>query len=152
MRPAPPADPPAAAASGAPSELPERLSTSSRVRRARLVLTRVDPWSVMKLSFVLSVALGIVFLTALAVLWTVLDGMGIFSSLDRTAGELTRGETGGGVDLDSALGLGRILRLATVLAAVNVVLITALSTLGAFLYNLASSLVGGLHLTLSEES
>lgn len=125
---------------------------AARTRRARLVLSRVDPWSVMKVSFVLSIALGIVFVTAVAVLWLVLEGMGVFTSLDRTAGELTQGENGGGLDIGAALGLGRVLTVTTVLALVNAVLLTALSTLGSFLYNLASSLVGGLQVTLSEEA
>ena len=134
-----------AAASASPT------STPSGTRRARLVLSRVDPWSVMKVSFVLSVALGIVFVTAVALLWLVLQGLGVFTSLDRTADELTRGERGGGLDLGSALGLGRVLGVTTVLALVNAVLLTALSTLGSFLYNIASSLVGGLQVTLSED-
>lgn len=122
-------------------------------RRARLVLARVDPWSVMKLAFLLSIALAIVLVVAVVVLWSVLDGLGVFDSVAKTLEDVTRNENGsGGVDLTSYIGLSRVVGITTILALVNVVLMTALATLGAFLYNLAASLVGGLHVTLSEDA
>lgn len=121
-------------------------------RRARLVLARVDPWSVMKLAFLLSIALAIVWIVAVIVLWSVLDGLGVFDAISRTLIDITRNESGGGgVDLQSYLGLPRVVGVTAVLSLVNVVLMTALATLAAFLYNLAASLVGGLHVTLSED-
>lgn len=141
------ASPTAAAAPASPAATPARPS-----RRARLVLARVDPWSVMKLSFLLAVALAVVTVTAVAVLWSVLESMGVFAAAGRTIADVTQGESGGGFELMDYAGLSRVLGVTTVLACVNVVLITALSTLGAFLYNLAASLVGGLHVTLSEDA
>jgi hypothetical protein len=117
-------------------------------RRVRLTAARVDPWSVMKLAFLLSVAIGIATVVAAGVLWTVLDGMGVFTDVnDFVARILGAGE----FDINDYVGFGKVLSLGTVLAVVNVVLITALCTLGAFLYNVASNLVGGLHLTLSDD-
>src|SRR5215210_6582401 len=111
-------------------------------RKARLVLGRVDPWSVMKLSFLLSIALAIVALVAVAVLWSVLDSMGVFDSVGRTVESVTRErDTAQGFDILSYVGFGRVMSVTAALTAVNVVLMTALSTLGAFLYNLAASLV-----------
>ena len=121
-------------------------------RRARLVLTRVDPWSVMKLSFLLAIALGIVTLVAVAVLWNVLDAMGVFTSVSSTYQELTASEAGKGTDLMQYLGFERVMGAAGTLAAVNVVLVTALSTLSAFLYNITTALVGGLHVTLTDDA
>ena len=121
-------------------------------RKARLVLGRVDPWSVMKLSFLLAIALAIVALVAVAVLWSVLDSMGVFDSVSRTVESVTRDrDTDQGFDILSYVGFERVMTLTAVLAGVNVILMTALSTLGAFLYNLAASLVGGLHVTLTED-
>ena len=123
-----------------------------RARRARLVLARVDPWSVMKLSFLLSVALAIVASVAVFVLWSVLDSMGVFDSVGRSVESVTRSsDNAQGVDILDYVGLGRVLSLTVVLAGVNVVLMTALSTLGAFLYNMAAGLVGGLHVTFTED-
>lgn len=121
-------------------------------RKARLVLGRVDPWSVMKLSFLLSIALAIVALVAVAVLWSVLDSMGVFDSVGRTVESVTRErDTAEGFDILAYVGFERVMTLTALLAGINIILMTALCTLGAFLYNLAASLVGGLHVTLTED-
>jgi len=104
----------------------------------------------MKLSFLLSVAIGIALVVMTAVLWIILDGMGVFSDVDRTIGEVM-GSENSSFNLMSYLGFGRVLSLATVVAVIDVFLLTALSTLGAFLYNVCSSLVGGVHLTLTDD-
>lgn len=123
-----------------------------KARRARLVLARVDPWSVMKLSFLLAVALAVVAFVAVFVLWTVLDTMGVFDSVGQSVESVTRSsDNAQGIDILDYVGLGRVLSLTMVLAGVNVVLMTALCTLGAFLYNMAASLVGGLHVTFTED-
>jgi hypothetical protein len=123
---------------------------ASGPRRVRLTVARVDPWSAMKLSFLLSVAIGIALVVMTAVLWIILDGMGVFSDVDRTIGEVIGSETST-FNLMDYLGFGRVLSLATVIAVIDVFLLTALATLGAFLYNVCSSLVGGLHLTLTDD-
>jgi hypothetical protein len=118
-------------------------------RRVRLTIAKVDPWSVLKLSFLLSVAVGIATVVATVVVWQVLDGMGVFSSVNGVAGEIA----GPGTDMDvyDFVGLGRVVSLSIVVGVINVLLLTALATLGAFLYNLASGLVGGLQVTLSDD-
>lgn len=117
-------------------------------RRVRLTVARVDPWSVMKLSFLLSVALGIALVVAAGVLWSILDGMGIYSDISRVIGEIIGDPS---FDLTVWVGFGRTLSLVTVIAVVDVVLLTAIATLGAFLYNISAALVGGLHVTLSDD-
>ncbi|WP_432544804.1 DUF3566 domain-containing protein [Kineococcus sp. SYSU DK002] len=126
-----------------------RNGVDSVPRRVRLTLARVDPWSVTKLSFLLSVAVGIALVVATAVIWSVLDGMGVFTDLNG----LLKDVVGNEVDFDllDYVGFGKVLSLATVIAVVDVVLLTALSTVVAFLYNVSSALVGGLHVTLSDD-
>jgi hypothetical protein len=132
---------------------PPRPASRVKARRARLVLGRVDPWSVMKLSFLLSIALAIVALVAVAVLWSVLDSMGVFDSVGRTVESVTRErDTAEGFDILAYVGFERVMTLTALLTGINVILMTALCTLGAFLYNLAASLVGGLHVTLTEDA
>jgi hypothetical protein len=118
-------------------------------RRVRLTVARVDPWSVMKISFLVSVAIGIAFVVMVAVLWLILDGMGVFSSLNRTIADIQG--TANDFDLMDYIALPRVMSLSVVIGVIDVVLLTALSTLGAFLYNVCSSLVGGVQLTLSDD-
>jgi hypothetical protein len=54
-------------------------------------------------------------------------------------------------DVTDYVGTSRVLGLTTIVAAANVVLLTAIATLAAFLYNLAASLLGGLEITLAED-
>jgi hypothetical protein len=131
---------------------PARSATRTRARRARLVLSRVDPWSVMKLAFLLSVALAVIAVVAVFILWSVLDAMGVFDSVGRTVESVTRSnDNAQGVDIQDYVGLGKVLSVTIMLSAVNAVLLTALCTLAAFLYNMAASLVGGLHVTFTED-
>ncbi|MDO5739174.1 MAG: DUF3566 domain-containing protein [Ornithinimicrobium sp.] len=121
-------------------------------RRVRLTAQRVDPWSVLKISFLVSVALGIAGVVMIAVLWTVLSGMNVFSTISDFFTRVTSGETGGAsFDLMDYLGVGRVISLAAVMGVLNVFLLTALATLTAFLYNICAALVGGAQVTLSDE-
>lgn len=121
----------------------------ARTRRARLTIARVDPWSVMKVSFLFSIALGIMIVVAVATVWSVLDSMGVFSTVGETLAQITGGE---GFDLVSFFSFSRVVGAATLLALVDVVLVTALATLGAFLYNVIAAVVGGLEVTLTDAS
>ena len=128
------------------------VGSQVRVRKARLRVARVDPWSVMKVSFVLSIALGIVTLVGTAVVWEVLNGLGVFSSLNKTVGDLTSsGNSSSTFNLASVLSFTRVEGYMLIVAGVDLVLVTALATLGAYLYNLSSGFVGGLEVTLAED-
>lgn len=122
-------------------------SDADAPRRVRLSLSRVDPWSVMKLSFLASVAVAIILVVATAIIWTVLNGLGVFTSIDDTVSEITDGS----IRVLNYVGFGRVLSLATLVSVIDIVLLTALSTLGAFLYNITAALVGGVNLTLAED-
>ncbi|MFB9713564.1 MULTISPECIES: DUF3566 domain-containing protein [Arthrobacter] len=122
----------------------------AKVRRARLLVSKVDPWSVLKMAFLLSVALGIVTVIAAIVLWTVLDLTGIFNQVDSLLGTLAGSESGG-FELKKVASLGQVASFATIIAVVNVVLLTALSMLSAVLYNISATLVGGIGVTLTDD-
>nr|WP_030990566.1 DUF3566 domain-containing protein [Streptomyces sp. NRRL S-1813] len=126
-------------------------STAPRTRKARLRVARADPWSVMKVSFLLSIALGICTVVAAAVLWMVMNAMGVFSTVGGTISEATGSSDGAGFDLQSFLSLPRVLLFTSIIAVIDVVLATALATLGAFIYNLSAGFVGGVELTLAED-
>jgi nitrogen fixation-related uncharacterized protein len=118
-------------------------------RKVRLTVAHLNPWSVAKLTFLLSVALGIVLVVVVALLWSVVNGMGVFSDLDGVIRDVVGKEST--FDLMDYVGLSRVLSVTITLAVLDVILITVISTLAAVLYNLASSLVGGLRLTLSDD-
>ncbi|MFE2041681.1 DUF3566 domain-containing protein [Streptomyces sp. NPDC059477] len=125
--------------------------TTPRVRKARLRVAKADPWSVMKVSFLLSIALGICTIVAAAVLWMVMDAMGVFSTVGGTISEATGSNESNGFDLQSFLSLPNVLMFTSIIAVIDVILATALATLGAFIYNLSAGFVGGVELTLAED-
>jgi hypothetical protein len=122
-------------------------------RKAHLVLRRIEPWSAMKFSFVVSLVCFVVLFVAVAVLYMVLNALGVFDSIIQIVNQFTvpdgkASETS--FDISPWFEPVRILGYTALIGAVNVVLITALSTLGAVIYNVASDLVGGVEVTFSE--
>ncbi|MDR3659874.1 MAG: DUF3566 domain-containing protein [Mycobacterium sp.] len=115
--------------------------------RASMQVRRVDPWSVLKVSLVLSVALFFVWMIAVAFLYLVLGGMGVWSKLNSNVGDLLTSGGGSGGELVSA---GTIFGGATLIGLVNIVLLTAMATTAAFVYNLTTDLVGGIEVTLAD--
>jgi hypothetical protein len=120
-------------------------------RRARLRLVHLDPWSIMKTSFLLSIAFGIVTVVAVAVVWSVLGAAGVWTSINTTVADVMGGDAASTFDIRNYVGTSRVLGFTMIVAVVDVVLITAISTLGAFLYNLAAALLGGVEVTLAED-
>jgi hypothetical protein len=146
-----PARPPEAASPLPGPKAPGRPpATPRRVRRARLRLSHIDPWSVMKTSFLLSVALGIVTVVAVAIVWSVLGAAGVWESINATVSDVV-GETGEDFNIEDYLGMSRVMGFTMIVAVVDVVLVTVIATLGAFLYNLAAALLGGLEVVLAED-
>ena len=95
----------------------------------RLTVARIDPWSALKLSFLLSVALGIGLVVASVVLWEVLNGMGVFDQLQGALREA--GGTSSKIDIYDYVGLSKVVALSTFVGVLNVLIIMALATLGA---------------------
>ncbi|WP_228373705.1 DUF3566 domain-containing protein [Demequina soli] len=124
-------------------------SSKGGPRKARVLLSRIDPWSVLKLSFLLSIALGIMMVVAVFVLWNVLNGMGIFALVNEWVVKLFT--TDQEVNIMQFFDRNKIMSATILLSVVNVVLLTALATIGAFLYNVVSSVVGGVYVTLTDD-
>ena len=125
-----------------------RPATSAR--KANLVISRVEPWSVMKFSFLISLVLWIVMFVAVALLYYALSSLGVFAALQRTLASVTSSQTSAGVDLTKWTSAPRILGYTMLIGAVDVVLITAIATVGAVVYNLVTHLGGGIEVTLKE--
>ena len=143
---------PKSAPPSAPSARPERPPTQSAQpgRRASLRLVHVEPWSVTRLAFVISVAMMIVAVVAVSIFWIVLNVTGVWGQINDSVTSVLS-DDGGTFDIKDYLGFGRMFGLTLVLSAINVVLMTALATIGAHLYNLAAQLLGGLEVTFSDD-
>ncbi|WP_228374228.1 DUF3566 domain-containing protein [Demequina phytophila] len=118
-------------------------------RKARVLLSRIDPWSALKLGFLLSIALGIMFVVAVFVVWNVANGMGTFALINEWVVKLFAQDSE--VDIMQFFDRNRVMSAAILISVVNVVLLTALATIGAFLYNVVSSVVGGVYVTLTDD-
>ncbi len=143
-----------------PERGPEASSTSTAGRptsrihvgrsrgpvRASMQIRRIDPWSTLKVSLVLSVALFFVWMIAVAFLYLVLGGMGVWSKLNSNVGDLLN-NTSGSTELVSS---GTIFGGAVLIGLLNIVLLTAMATIGAFVYNLTTDLIGGVEVTLAD--
>lgn len=118
------------------------------IRRVKMTISRVDPWSALKLSFLMSVAIGIMIVIATAVLWFVLDSMYVWSQID---GLLKTLNSEALLQLGQFMEFGRVLSFSVVVAVVEIILMTAFGALMALVYNLVAMLVGGLHVTVTDE-
>lgn len=139
-------------AAPAPAPAPKKKSSLRRTRKARLRLSRIDPWSVMKTSFLFSIAFGIMFWVAAWVLWTVITNSGLFEAVNAAIVNIVQNPaTAETWRIEDYINTNKVLGIAALLAVINVVITTALGTLVAFLYNLSSNILGGLELTLAED-
>jgi hypothetical protein len=135
-----PVPPPRAAATVAPSQR----------RRANLVVARLEPWSVMKFSFLMSLVAWVVLFVAVALLYLMLSSLGVFQAIQTTLSGVTSSQGSAGFDLGSYLSASKVLGYTMLFGAVNVILITVLSTIGAMIYNVVTHLGGGIEVTLRE--
>ncbi len=131
-------------------EKPRSQAAVGAPRKVKLAIARLDPWSVMKLSFLMSVALGIMVVVAAWVFWYALNDLGVFTSIDELISGIV-GQESADLDILQYLSRDKVMSVATLIAVVDVVLLTALATIGAFLYNIVAALVGGIHMTMSDD-
>lgn len=113
------------------------------VRRVRRIIRRFDPWTVLKVSLVFNAIAALVFVLGLWVMWSLLLQKGIPGSITDLFDQVKitfviEGETWG--------------RVVIFLAIVWTIVATAAMTLGAVLYNLIADLVGGIELSVLEET
>lgn len=134
------------------SSAENRPRPNPRTRRARLRISRVDPWSVMKTSFLFSVALGIMTWVAVYIVWTLLGASGMFEAIDEfLTFMLSSSQNQTTTRLEDFVNTNKVMGITALFGVVNVILLTALGTIFAFLYNLSANILGGLELTLAED-
>jgi Transmembrane domain of unknown function (DUF3566) len=160
--PAPPRTPPVSVgpadghvgpgALGAAPARDARAKRSARrsARQAHLTIARVEPWSVMKFSFVVSLVSFVILFVAVSVIYGTLSALGVFNSLQHVVQSVTSSQDSNGVNASKWFTASRVLSYTALLGALNIVLITAMCTIGAVIYNLTSRLIGGVEVTLRE--
>ena len=127
------------------SSVAEKLQRKSQravaTKQVRLKLVYIDFWSAVKLSFLLAVSLGIVFVVATVFIWIVLNSTGIFGSLDGILQDVLGDPE---FSVANSFSLSQVAIFSVVIAALNVVVITALGAIASMLYNFSVRLTGGL--------
>lgn len=118
------------------------------IRSVHMTVSRIDPWSALKLSFLISVAIGIMMVIAAIVLWLLLDGMHVWSNIDGLLKTLNSEEL---LKLGQFLEFGRMIPFAVVAAVLEVVLMTLFGGVFALVFNLVALLVGGFKITVTDE-
>ncbi len=132
------------------SRKPQKGRSKRNARQAHLTVARVEPWSVMKFSFVVSLVAFVILFVAVIVLYSVLSGLGVFDSLQRVVTSVTSSQGSAGVNAKAWFSESKVLGYTALLGSLNIVLITAMATIGSVVYNLTSRLVSGVEVTLRE--
>lgn len=117
----------------------EMRQTTSR--QVRLKLVYIDVWSLVKLSFLVWLCLGIVLIVASVLIWVVLFSTGIFDTLDETLIDMLGDDN---FSIANSFGIGQVVLFTFIIAVLNTIVGTALGAVGGFLYNLSVRLTGGL--------
>ena len=127
------------------SSVAEKLQRKSQrsvaTKQVRLKLVYIDFWSAIKLSFLVTVTLGIVLVVVSFLVWTLLNSLGIFGQLDSLLGDILGDD---GFSLLDTFSLAQVMMFALIIALLNMVAGTALGAIGALLYNFSVKLTGGL--------
>jgi hypothetical protein len=111
----------------------------------------VDPWSVTKASFLLSIAFGIMCVVAVFLIFSIMSASGLWDSVNNTIQGVVDQKPKDAFNIKDYVGMSRVMGITMLISAIDVVIITALATLGAFIYNMAAALLGGVEITLAED-
>ncbi|MGV6991717.1 DUF3566 domain-containing protein [Gordonia amicalis] len=143
----PPEAPPAVAPPKvSPRSAPRQVGAGTALRAA-VQLRRIDPWATFKIAAVLSFVGFFIWMIAIAVLYLIFDGMGIWDQVNNSFGTLVADESSSAGDV---IGAGTVFGVAALLGAINAILLTAIATVGSYIYNICADLVGGAEVTLAD--
>lgn len=115
------------------------------VQRARRIIRKVDPWTVLKVSLVFNAIMSLAFVLGTVIFWAIFVNAGIPERINELA--LLIGLENG-INLDGQV----YFRIVLLLAVIGTIMMTGFFTLGAVVYNLISDLVGGVEVIVLEES
>ena len=119
-------------------------------RLASLQLKRVDPWTVLKISLIVSIVMFFVWMIAIGILYYTLGAMDVWGKINDTFSTLTSAPDAAAAGQTDLITPIRVFVVTATVGAINIVLFTALATVAAFIYNAAAAMSGGVELTLGE--
>ncbi len=119
----------------------------TQVRRVRRIIRKFDPWTVLKVSFVLYLVTALAILLGLVIFWTLVRTAGIPQMIETTISSI-----GLFSDVNIIPPEEQLFRAAVFLGIAWAVVMTGFTTLGAVLYNLISDVVGGIEVVVLEET
>jgi hypothetical protein len=122
-----------------------------QTRRAKLRVTRVDPWSVTKTAFLLSIAFGVMCVVAVFLVFSIMDASGLWDKVNETIQQVVNQDPKDAFNIKDYVAMSRVMGITMLISVIDVVLITALATLGAFIYNMSAAMLGGIEVTLAED-
>ena len=121
------------------------------VNRGRWRLARIDPLSLVSVVFLVSVLMGLATVLAVVFVWVIAQITGSLTALSSLFTELF-GVGAAALDVTALLSLPRVIGIAVVFAVFQIVVVTVLSGVIAVIYNGIAKLVGGVEVTLTEDS
>lgn len=122
------------------SKIP-KPSKGPELKQVRLKLVYIDFLSALKLSFLLGLAQAIVVIVASFLLYMVFVQTGIFDRANTVAGQVLGGQQ---FNIKDVISVGSVLGFSTLVAGINLVIITVLGAVCAIIYNMSAKIVGGL--------
>ena len=121
-------------------KLAKKSSSKASAKQVRLRLVYVDFWSAVKLSFLAAVAISIATVVAYLLVFAIVQTTGIIDQVD----EFFTSFSDGGGSIRAFVGFPQVLAFSSVVAILNLVVVTVMGAVVAGVYNLAVKVTGGL--------
>ncbi|EFV11689.2 DUF3566 domain-containing protein [Segniliparus rugosus] len=135
-----------AAAAQQPKAVASRPQQPGGPLRAQVQVRWVDPWTVLKVTAAVAVVLFVAWMIGVAILYALLEAIGVMGKINSGLGDFSSGAT----ESSDIVTPGMVFGFSALVGVVNVVLVTALTTVGAFIFNLCVDLIGGVEITLAD--
>ena len=111
-------------------------------RRARLVIRKIDPWSVLKFSLLFYFCMLLIMLLGSAIIFAILKAFGVIGNLEKLIRDLS--------EATFTISGGAIFRWLFLFGLLGSVIASAVTVFLAFLYNLIADVVGGIEVSVAE--
>jgi hypothetical protein len=121
---------------------PTNTRPTRRMIRRDIMVRRVDPWSVLKISVVFYTVMLIITMLSNAIFWAFVNRLGLIDQVTEIAGAL---------NIALRINTGNILRATFLVGVLGVIFASAVNVFLAFLYNLVADLIGGVRIDLAED-